>query len=405
MKLKTVFCSLALALVPLATYAQSSPYEAAVKINGAGVTYFEISQRALMLEALGTIGDVKAMARKALIEERLEQQAARKLGITLTDTQIETGQSEYAKRANLTPDQMIAEFAKVGVYKETFVDFVRAGLLWRQVVQQKFQSKAFITEAELDSAIALGTTSVGASVLLSELVLPLTPGQEAQTLKLADELYRRIRTQTEFKDAVLTYSASPSRADGGKVANWVPISNLPPQTATLMLTRGVGTITPPVKMQNSVAIFRLRGLRDNRTAEARTIAYDYATYLIPGGRTPANLQLAANLKARIDTCKDLAAEVRKQPENRFKRALVPIAKVPRKIAAELANLDNNEVSTKLTQGAKGDTLVFLMLCNRATALTAGNREDVRKALYSQRLTAFASGYLQELRGDAIIIDK
>ena len=98
---------------------------------------------------------------------------------------------------------------------------------------------------------------------------------------------------------------------------------------------------------------------------------------------------------------ECAAEVRHQPESLFNRATVAVNKVPRNIGNELALLDSNEVSVNLTQD-DGKTLVFLMLCSRTNALTAGNREEVRNALFVQRIEAFAAGYLQELRGDAII---
>lgn len=401
MKLKTLLVCMALSAVPTLAAAQSSPYQAAVVINGIGVTYHEIDQRALMLEILGTLGDVEKQAREALIDERLQQQAARQLGVTLTEDQLKAGMDEFAARANITGDQMTAEFVKEGVEPEAFADFVRAGLLWRAVVSQKFQSKAIVSEAELDAAINLGSTSVGASVLLAELILPLAEGQEAQVMELATDLSRRLRSEADFEEAVLTYSASPTRADGGKI-DWLPIGNLPPEIGTLLLTRGVGAITPPVPLPNAVAIFRLRGLRDNRTAAAKTIGYDFATFHIPGGRSEAALAQAAQLRQEIDTCKDLAAKVRHFPETQFNRATLPLRQIPNNIAGELSQLDLNEVSTNLTSGQNGENLVFLMLCSRTTALTAGNREEVRNALFSQRMEAFGTGYLQELRGDAII---
>jgi peptidyl-prolyl cis-trans isomerase SurA len=377
MKLKTLLVYIALSAVPTMAPAQSSPYQAAVVVNGIGVTYHEIDQRTLMLETLGTLGDVEKQARETLIDERLQQQAARQLGVAITEELLKAGMDEFAARANITGEQMTAEFAKEGVDPEAFADFVRAGLIWRSVVSQKFQSKAIVSEAELDAAINLGSTSVGASVLLAELVLPLVEGQD---------------------------SASPTRADGGKI-DWIPIGNLPAEIGTLLLTRGVGAVTPPIPLPNAVAIFRLRGLRDNRTAAAKTIGYDYATFLIPGGRSEAALAQAAKLKQEIDTCKDLAAKVRQLPETLFNRSTLPLRQIPRNFADELAQLDPNEVSTNLTSGQNGENLVFLMLCSRTTALTAGNREEVRNALFSQRMEAFGTGYLQELRGDAIITYK
>jgi peptidyl-prolyl cis-trans isomerase SurA len=381
-----------------------SPFSAAVIVNGGIVTWYDIDQRARMLEVIGQAADAEKAAREALIDERLYAFAARQLGISVTEDAIKEGMAEFAARANLEPAQFVEALAAEGVDPETFRAFVHSGLLWRLVVQQKFQAKAFVSEAELDTAMALGTTSVGASVLLSELVLPLQPGQEDLARELAADLSSRIKTSAEFEEAALTYSSSPSRANGGKL-DWIPLANLPEDVGKSMLTMSVGQVTPPIELGNSIVIFQLRGIRDNRAVSARTIAYDYATYLIPGGQSETAVAEARKLAASVDTCNDLQALVRDQPAERFNRQVVTVGKVARDVSLELAKLDRNEISTALTAGQGGEYLMMVMLCNRTNALTEGNREEVRAALYNQRMEAFGQGFVQELRGDAIIVYK
>ena len=47
-------------------------------------------------------------------------------------------------------------------------------------------------------------------------------------------------------------------------------------------------------------------------------------------------------------------------------------------------------------------LMFLMLCGRSTELPEGAREQVRAALFNQRLESYSDGFLAELRADALI---
>jgi len=401
MRLKWFFLAATLVLAPIPAFSQS-PYSAAVKVNGSAVTYFEIEQRAHFLLVLGTLGDLEAQARDDLIDDRLRQQVAVSMGIGLSEDEKIAGQAEFANRANLTTEQFIEGLARENIFPETFADFVSAGLLWRKVIQAKFQSKAFVTESELDTAMALGTTAVGASVLVSELILPLPEGAEEQSMTLARELSARIHSFQDFEEAALTYSASPSRANGGKL-DWMPMSRLPGGIGNTLITLGVGGVTAPVRLPNAVALFQLRGIRDNRTVAARTLAYDYATLLLPGGRTPETLAKAAKIKGSIDTCSDLMAQADAYPEEYFSQTVTAVSKTPKSIARELANLDANEVSTNLTQGDDDGFLMFLMLCGRTNKLSEGNREQVRVALFAQRMQAFGDGYLQELKGDAIIV--
>lgn len=404
MTLKSFLFSILLVVLPGLATAQS-PFSAAITINGIGITHYEIEQRARMLEALGMIGDPREQALNDLIDDRLRLQAGRAMGLLATEEELNQGFAEYAERAGLTPEQFLENLAAEGIEKETFADFIHAGITWRKVVVGRFQSKAFITEAELDTAMALGTIAVGASVLLAEIVLPLEVGAEDDIMELATELSTSIASFEEFEEAALTFSASPTRDNGGKMPDWIPAGNLPGNLGEELLKMRVGQVTPPIKIQGGIALFQLRGVRDNRTIVTRTIGLDYATLLLPGGRSEQTLARAAELAGSIDTCNDLLAKSTAYPEDYYSQQVVPVASVPRHIALELAKLDANEVSTALTEGENGEFLVFLMLCGRTNQISEGNREEVRNALFNQRLEAFAQGYLQELKGDAIIIEK
>jgi len=400
---RAVWLVLILGATPAVVTAQSL-YSAAVTVNGNAVTYFEIQQRARMLEALGTVGDVNKQARKNLVDDKLRLQAARSMGLAVTQDELKTGIEDFAKRTNIDAQQLTDGLAQRGIYQETLEDFVRSGILWRKVIQTKFQGKARLSEAELDTAMALGTTAVGASVLLSELVMPLPQGQEAETIQLAGTIAGRIHSYSDFEEAALTYSAAASRANGGKL-DWMPITNLPPEVGKSIMTMSVGAVTAPIQIPNAVAIFQLRGIRDNRAIAAKTIAYDYASLLLDGGKSEATLAQAQKIAGEIDTCGDLQARAENLPEGRFSRVVTPVNKIPRAIRGEISNLDANEVSYTLTRGENNEFLVFLMLCGRTNSLSEGNRQQVRTALFNQRMEAFGTGYLQELKGDAIIIQK
>ena len=83
----------------------------------------------------------------------------------------------------------------------------------------------------------------------------------------------------------------------------------------------------------------------------------------------------------------------------FSQKVVPVGRLPRTLAREIAALDANEISVR---PAGDGTLRLLMLCGRVTKAAEGDREKVRQILFAKRIDAFAKGYLQELRGDAII---
>jgi len=389
-----------LLLLPVATAAQS-PYSAAVKINTGAVTWFEIEQRALLMRFLGVIGDVEKQAKEVLIDAKLQEQAARSLGIGVSQEELDASAKEFAGRVQMEPEQLLAEMEKVGIYAETFFDFLRSQQLWVKVVGQKFQPKAFVTDAELDAALSSGTTSLGASVLLSEIVLAYDPETEADTLELLNSLRGSINSSEDFELTALTYSMSATRGDGGKL-DWIPLANLPEDIQIMMLNMGVGNVTRPIQLNNAYVIYQLRGVRDNRAVQAQTVAYDYAVLRLPGTAEEAQAK-AERLKGEVDTCNDLLAKSQAYPAEYFSQSVVPIRQVPRQLAVALAGLDANEVTTLTTPTEAGSALSFVMLCGRTTKLAEGDREQIRIILFNQRMEAFGNGYLQELKGDAHIV--
>ena len=157
----------------------------------------------------------------------------------------------------------------------------------------------------------------------------------------------------------------------------------------------IGGVTEPVPLGNAIAIFQLRGLEERDFVTPQVTAVEYAEVLIPGGA--AAMAEAVALRDSLDVCDDLYGV---RPGG-FSITTLPVADIPGDISIELARLDANEVSMSLTR-AGGTELLFLMLCGRSVELPEGGREQVRNALFQARMESYASGYLAELRADAII---
>ncbi len=385
-------------------WAQNSPFKAKITINNRAITYFEIEQRARLNTAVRAPGDPFRAAEDALIDERLQQEAAERFGITVTQEEVEAGVAEFATRFNLEPAQFFEALAQEGVDAETFIDFVRAGVTWRQVLQTRFGPRAQVTDDEVDRAMQLAANAGGARILLSELVLPArTPEERDESMARARALSEELTNSQAFEDAARRLSFAPTNISGGKL-DWIPLANLPPAFVNLLLTLKPGETSEPIPSGPGISIYQVRGLQEGAATGAKTVAVDYATILVPGAGTEAARKELARIDAFADTCDDLFGYVKKNGTPNFDRVVQPIGQVPNDIAVELARLDDNEVSTGLVRIADNTSMqVFLMLCGRTTELAEGSREEVRSALVNQRVTSYAASFLEELKADAIII--
>lgn len=392
------FLALPLGAVPAAAQGLFSP---AITVNDSVITNYEIDQRARMLEVFNTPGDLGALAREQLIEDRLKLQELDRAGLRLTDETLRAEMERFAERANLEYDQFITVLDQNGVAEETLRDFVRIGVSWRDYVRSRFGPQAQITDTEVDRALGQrGTSGSTIEVLLSEIIIPAPPPEAARARATAERIAQTTSTAT-FSAEARRVSALPSRENGGRLG-WLPISNYPAPIRALILDLAPGEVTAPIQIPNGVALFQLRDIREVPQPAAEPAAIEYAALFLPGGDSEAGLRNAARIAASVDTCDDLYGVARDMAPEQLQRDALPPAEIPQDVALELAKLDPGETSYSLTR-ANGETLVFLMLCGRTPDLDQDiDREAVLNQLRSQRLAGYADALLADLRASATI---
>ena len=389
--------ALGLAAAPVPPALAQSPFSAAVRINDDIVTWYEIDQRARFLEVLRAPGDLRAEALETLVNERLQVQEAERLGVTATPDEIEAGVAEFAARADLGVEQFLRAIGEEGVAPETFRDFVANGISWRNVVRSRFANRTRISDADIDAALQFNPRIDSASILLAEIVIPLTPENQenlrSELARLAGDL--NFDTET-FSEAARRFSAAQTRENGG-VTGWRPLNAVPPQLREDMVLLAYGEVYGPVSLGPAIAIFQMRGLNEGAFRPATVTSVDYATIPLPALSTEEGQAAAAALRAQIDACDDLYG----QRPGAFERHDQPVGAIPGDIAMALAALDAGEISFDVTRNA-GTTTLAVMLCARNIAEPEAGREAVRQQLFAQRLEQYAEGLLEELRADAII---
>lgn len=385
-----VLVSLALAAPVLA----QDMFAPRVYVNDRAITNYEVDQRALFLKVLRAPGNPEEEALKALIEDRLRQTEAERLGIKLVEKDLTAGLTEFASRANLTPEEFTAELGKAGIAPETFRDFVAAGVLWRQVVRARFLGQVPISEADIDKALEAATRPRALQVLVSELVIPAPEGQEEAAMAKAQDLSETLSGEGAFAAAARKYSASSTAGAGGRL-DWLPLANLPPAIGQKVLALDPGEVSDPVSVPGAVVLFLLRDVATDKTAEPISVSVDWVEFLVPDDAAEI-----ARLRARADDCSMLMGEAKGLPEDRMTHHTAGMAEVPGDVALELAKLDPNEISVALTRGGYRR---MLMLCGRSPVLEPmPTRDQVREQVINQKLEGMAEGYLEELRSAAII---
>lgn len=372
-----------------------------ITVNDQVITRYELNQRMRLLELFRTPGDLNAVARNGLIEDRLKQQEMDRVGLRVSDDALQTALEEFAGRANMSLAQFRGVLAQNNVDEVTLRDFVKIGVSWRNYVRSRYNREVTVTDTDVERALQnRGNAPTQIEVLLSEIIIAPPPERAQQAAQAAQQI-SRMRSYADFEAAARQVSALPSRESGGRLG-WLPISNYPPQLQQVILDLAPGEVTEPIDIPNAIALFQMRGVREAARPVQPPVSIDYAAYYIAGGQSQAALQTAANVKAAVDTCDDLYGVARNQPTEVLDRLVVAPSDISSDVALELARLDPGEVSYNLTRD-NGQTLVFLMMCARNQAGSdAADTEAVRTQIIGQRLAGLADALLEDMRASAVI---
>ncbi|WP_413718808.1 peptidylprolyl isomerase [Silicimonas sp. MF1-12-2] len=391
------------AVLAASIFAASQPAQAqsrfspAIKVGDSIVTRYELDQRTRFLSLLGAPGDPRNLAREQLINEAVQLSAASDAGIETSAEEIEAGMEEFAGRANLTAEEFVAALGQNGVDSETFRDFIGAGVAWRSFVRQTLGETAQEIPRDLvRRTLAQTGTEGGLRVLVSEILLPATTPETAAASRARAAQISALTSEEAFSAAARELSVAASSASGGAL-NWVALDTLPDMIQPVIAGLTPGQISRPIELENAIGVFLLRKVERVDPGATNDLAVDYALFITDG--TPGAAERVAQ---EVDVCDDLYGIARGLPEERLVRDLQPLGALPADIRAEVTQLDQNEVSTRIIRNGAP---AVLMLCERKPARESSvDLEIVGNRLLNTRLGTMAADRLADLRANTIITD-
>ena len=391
---KTGLASVCLALGLLSTpvTAQENPFAPAFSVNGKVVSNFELTQRIILFSLLDPKADATTEARKSLIDDKLRLGVAEAMEVTVSSDEVLAGMEEFAARANLSAEEFMKIVGQRGVQPETFRDFVSAGLVWRSVVQKRFQPEVKISDAMIDRAIAEGSGSGGeVKVLLSEIVLPQDGATDA--MELALRIKGDVSSAEGFAAAARLYSKSPTGPRGG-LLDWAALADLPAPLIAAVANLKPDEMSEPFAAEGAVRLYYLRDVSATGGDGKGVAMIDYLSLVLPAGSD------VAALRAGVDRCEDLMPAARNLPEEAMLRQTLPESALPSEVAGLVAHLDAGE--TAAFTSANGQAGIVMLCARNPASVVAPSRDDVGLQLMNRQLGQRAAAYLDQLRFEALI---
>ncbi len=131
------------------TLAQS----ARVTVNGTPITDVQISQRVKLFALEGNRGGSKG-ATEQLINEAIQLAEAKRLGISVSNAQVDDAFLQIARNLKMSSDKLRQMLQQGGINMDTLKDRLRAAIAWNAVTEQAIMPQVQISDLELDQQAA-----------------------------------------------------------------------------------------------------------------------------------------------------------------------------------------------------------------------------------------------------------
>lgn len=349
----------------------------------------------------------------SLVLEQLQLQFAKKIGIQITDLQINSAINNVARQNKLSRSEFLAKTRRDKIDIATLKSDIRRQLTMRELVNRVINSQIRVSEHEIDSFLADSNRRGGSQEFnLSHIIIGVPPGAPASARKAAakeaEDIHKKLAAGASFENMAITYSKGPNALKGGALG-WRKAGQLPDLFVSALSKKSKGTITPVMESPNGFHILRINDRRGGVTRSI--IKQTRVRHILLKPSTVQSLEQARatmnKLRKRIVAGEDFAA-VAKQFSNDTASASqggdlgwVSPGQLVSEFEKAMSTLKPDEVSQPV-QTRFGVHLIQVIERRNKDVGKKRQRAGVQQQIHSRKADERLQTWLQELRSQAYV---
>ncbi|MGU5396868.1 peptidylprolyl isomerase SurA, partial [Klebsiella pneumoniae] len=158
-----------------------------------------------------------------LIMDQIVLQMGQKMGVKISDDQLDQAIANIAKQNNMTLDQMRSRLAYEGINYNTYRNQIRKEMLISEVRNNEVRRRITVLPQEVEAlAKQIGDQNDASTELnLSHILIPLpenpTSDEVAAAQEQANSIVEQARNGANFGKLAITYSADQQALKGGQM--------------------------------------------------------------------------------------------------------------------------------------------------------------------------------------------
>lgn len=405
--------ALVLSLNPSPAFTQTLGIAAIV--NDDVISLYDLQARIKLLIVTSNQQDSPELRRRltrqvlnSLIDEKLKKQEAKRLGIRISNKELEKKYSDMEAGNNLPKGGLSDYLEKNGVDRILLIEQIEASIAWTNTINRLFRPQTTIGDEEIDEVIEAMRASKGKpEYLAAEIFLPISnPNKAGEILDNAKRLIEQMKNGADFSMLARNYSQSATAAVSGDLG-WIRQGQLPHEIDKALIALKKGTVSEPLR---GVSGYHIIFKRDDRIGLGLPIAKEKIklrqVFLpLPAPSTASDQETlmgkAKIMAAGVAGCANMEKlEAGSGSPLSGDLGVVDTSSLPTPIQRILKNLPVGTASRPIP--ADGG-VIFLMVCKRTKTSTQDIlRPNIMQNLMVERLGNAARGHLRDLRQTAFV---
>ncbi|ELY2621517.1 peptidylprolyl isomerase SurA [Cronobacter malonaticus] len=350
-----------------------------------------------------------------LIMDQIMLQMGQKMGVKISDDQLDQAIANIAKQNNMTLDQMRSRLAYDGLNYNTYRAQIRKEMIISEVRNSEVRRRVTILPQEVETlAEQVGNQNDASTELnLSHILIPLPENPTADQVSEAEAQARSIIDQArnggDFGKLAITYSADQQALKGGQMG-WGRIQELPSVFAQALSTAKKGDVIGPIRSGVGFHIIKVNDLRGQSQTvsvtevHARHILLKPSPIMTDQQARQKLEEIAADIKSGKTTFAQAAREFSQDPGSANQGGDLGWAAADVYDPAfrdALMNLRKGQMSTPV-HSSFGWHLIELLDTRKSDRTDAAQKDRAYRMLFNRKFSEEAATWMQEQRASAYV---
>lgn len=357
---------------------------------------------------------LRTQATERLIIANLQLQMAQRMGLQISDAQLDDTIRNIAQSENLTLEQFRQQVINEEGNYERFREKVREEIITNEVMRANVQRRIFISPQEVDNLLKIMEEqgASGEQYKLGHILIAIpsqaTTEQVNESKERADQVMKLLRDGSDFRRIAIASSSGTNALEGGEL-DWMNINEMPTLFSEGIRGRKKGDLVGPLRSGagfHILTIFDIRGENVAELTEVRARHILIKPSIIVSEERAKNMlaDMVTKLRAGEADFAELAKQHSEDPGSKLNGGELGWNEAEVYVPAfrdTLNRLQVDELSEPF-RTEHGWHIAQLLERRTVDATADKKRDQVYRMIFNRRFNEESASFMRELRDDAYI---